>query len=273
MQAIVGALEPILADPGAGQIGLWAKNLTTGQLVAHRAGVICPPASTIKLPILYTLFRLAAEGALSLDDPLPLRAENQVAGSGVLRDLTPGITLPLRDYADLMIVLSDNAATNSLLDVVGVEAVNADLAALGLTQTRLNRKIASVSSEIPLGEATPADLGRLLALIAGEQVLTPAACREMLAILQRQRHPHMLTRFVPEFYADPPGLRVASKGGWIRGTRNDVGAFFTPGGTYVLAVMSQGLPDQRLHPDNAGELALARIGAVFFEHWGRTGGA
>ena len=269
VQAILTDLEPILAGALPGQIGLWARNLTTGQLVVHQAGALFPPASTVKLAILYTLFRLAAAGALNLDDLLPLRAENQVAGSGVLRDLTPGITLPLRDYADLMIVLSDNTATNQLLDVVGLEAVASDLAALGLHSTRVNRKIVSTSSDVPLGEATPADLGRLLELIVREQVLTPAACRAMLAMLERQRHPHMLTRHIPEFYADPPAVRVASKGGWIRGTRNDVGAFFTPRGHYVLAVMSQGLTDLRPHPDNVGELALARIGALFYQHWGR----
>ncbi len=269
MQAILAELAPILAEEGVGEIGLWAKNLSTGQLVAHRAGHAFPPASTCKLPLLYTLFRLAAAGTVDLDAPRPLQPENITHGAGVLRDLTPGINLPLRDYADLMIVLSDNSATNTLIDVTGIDAVNADLTALGLLGTRLNRKIVSGSSEVPLGEATPADLGRLLELIVSEQVLTPAACRAMLAILERQRHPHMLTRYIPEFYADPPVLRVASKGGWIRGTRNDVGAFFTQGGTYILAVMSRGVQDERFHPDNAGEIALARIGAIFYAHWGR----
>ncbi len=93
-----------LAAEFSGTLGLWAKSLDTGEVLAYGSEESFPPASTMKVPVLYEVFRQAGEGRFSLTDPLLLKADDVVGGSGILKDLTPGLTLPVRDLATLMIV-------------------------------------------------------------------------------------------------------------------------------------------------------------------------
>lgn len=124
-----------------GQVSLFAKNLDSGVTYEIRGDEPVRTASTIKLPIMAACFAMAKDGQLNLSEPLKLTAEEKVSGSGILQDLSPGDQLPVRDMIDLMIVLSDNTATNLILNRVGANAVNERLAAFGLTQTRSMRKI------------------------------------------------------------------------------------------------------------------------------------
>jgi beta-lactamase class A len=254
----------------SGTLGVSAINLTTGEEVHYQPDLAFPPASTIKLPILYTVFKGALEERWRLEDPLTLTPENVVDGSGVLLDLTPGLTLSIRDVAVLMIVVSDNTATNMLLDLCTIEAVNRDMAALGLTGIRLNRKI-GMQAHMPLGEATPRDMARLMALIANRQVLTPEACTGMIDILKRQKYKELTSRYIPETDAEDelPPVRVASKSGWVRGVRNDVALIWAPRATYVLSMFSKDCQDRRYYLDNEGSIALARVSQAVYEAWGK----
>jgi beta-lactamase class A len=265
-----------LAQSFSGVLGVWARSLDTGQTVERQGTESFPAASTIKLPILYEVFRQAADGRFALTDPLTLRAEDVVPGSGVLKDLTPGLTLPVRDLATLMIVVSDNTATNMLIDLVGLDAVNASAASLGLTGTRLAFKLFRAPQGPPRNVSTPADLGRLMFLIATHGVLAPRDCDEMLAILGRQHFTDLITRRIPEFDAfveagQTPSVTVASKSGSIRGTRNDVGLVTAHGRRYVIALMSRGCADPRFYQDNEAALLLPRVSAVVYRHF--LGGA
>lgn len=254
----------------SGTMGVAAINLTTGQEFRHQADLSFYPASTIKLPVLFEVFRGALEGRWRLDDPLTLTPQNIVEGSGVLLDLTPGLTLSVRDMATLMIVVSDNTATNVLLDLCPPEVVNRSMAELGIEGVRINRKI-GMELDRPLGEATPAGMARLMALIAEHQVLTPHACTEMLDILKRQKHKELTNRFIPETDAedDQPPVRIASKSGWVRGVRNDVALIWAPRSTYVLSMFSRDCADRRFYHDNEGSIALARVSQAVYEAWGR----
>jgi len=254
----------------SGRLGVWACRVDGGEPVAYGAEEPFPTASTIKVPILYEVFRQAGEGRFRLEDPLPLTRENQVPGSGVLKDLTPGIALPVRDYCTLMITVSDNTATNVLLDLVGVEAVTRSMAAIGLHRTRLYRKIFQGSG--PLAESTPADLGRLLLGLARGEWLTPGACAEMLGMLYRQQHKEMLTRYIDDYQFEEEEMgrcpvRVASKSGWSDDVRADVGLIETPSVRYVVAIMSKGCRDEREHPDHEGAIALARVSRAIYDHF------
>jgi beta-lactamase class A len=260
----------------SGTLGVWARSLNTGEVLSYRAHESFPPASTIKLPVLYEVFRQAGEGRFDLTDSLTLAADDVVGGSGVLKDLTPGLPLPIHDAATLMIVISDNTATNMLIDLVGMEAVNASCLALGLTATRLENKMQRAKEGGPTNRSTPADLGQLMTLIADRQVLTRSACDAMLDILGRQQYTENITRALPEFdgYLEAgkaPAVRVASKSGSIRGTRNDVGLVEARGYRYVIAMMSRGCADLRFYHDNEASVLLPKISAAIYRHFVSNG--
>lgn len=263
----------------SGTCGLAALNFTTGEAVtAGAAGQPFTPASTVKLPVLFEVFRQAEAGLLSLDEPLVLTAADQVQGSGVLRDLTLGLTLSVRDVATLMITVSDNSATNMCIGRVGTAAVNATAGALGLTHTVLNRKI-NRETDRPLGSVSPADLLRFFHLLwrgaAGAAGFPPAAavsptgCAAMLDILGRQQFT-FLTREIPDFWpqSGDAQARFAGKSGWVPGTRNDAGIIWAPRATYAVAICTAGCQDLRYHPDNEGALLLNRLSGLLYAAWG-----
>lgn len=254
----------------SGTLGVAAVNLTTGERVEYGAERSFYPASTIKLAILYETFRGALEGRWSLENTLTLTVENVVEGSGVLLDLTPGLQLSVRDTATLMIVVSDNTATNMLVDLCGIEGINRSIAALGIDGVCINRKI-GLHTDIPLGEATPAGMARLMELVATHRVLNRDACMAMMDILKRQKFKELTNRYIPETDSedDIPAVRIASKSGWVRGVRNDVAVIWAPRASYVLSMYSKDCKDRRFYHDNEGSLALARVSAAVYEAWGR----
>ena len=254
----------------SGTIGVAATNLTTGERFEYNAWESFSPASTIKLPLLYETFKGAVEGRWSLDDQLELTTPNIVEGSGVLLDLTPGLKLSVRDVATLMVVVSDNTATNMLVDLAGIEATNRTMRELGVDGVVMNRKI-GIGTERPLGEATPAGMARLMELIVTHRVLTPQACSEMVEILKRQKHKELTNRFIPETDSedDMPPVRIASKSGWVRGVRNDVAAIWAPRASYVLSMYSKDCKDRRFYHDNEGAIAMARVSQAVYEAWGK----
>ncbi|OFX28413.1 MAG: hypothetical protein A2Z07_12730 [Armatimonadetes bacterium RBG_16_67_12] len=267
-----------LADCFSGTLGVWASLLDSGETLEWNATDDFPAASTIKLPILYEVFRQAGECRFTLTDPMTLRAEDIVPGSGILKDLTPGLALPIRDLATLMIVISDNTATNMLIDLVGLDAVNGSCEALGLTGTVLAFKLFRGPDGAPRNRSTPVDLGRLMTGVAGHAVLTPPACDEVLAILGRQHFTDLITRRLTEFdgfleAGKAPRVAVASKSGSIRGTRNDVGLVSARGQRYVVAMMSKGCADERFYHDNEAAVLLPRVSAAIYRHFVETGQA
>ena len=175
------------------------------------------------------MFRQAEAGALDLDERVTLRAEDVVMGSGILRDFGPGLQPTLRDLAMMMVIVSDNSATNLLLDRVGgPQRVNATMRELGLPSIVVHRRIVfgEITTNGSLAEAAPRDLMRLVAMLAREELVSPAASREMLAILGRQRYLEQAPRFVAyrpyagDFARAQP-IKVFNKTGMINGLRAD----------------------------------------------------
>ncbi|WP_324715735.1 serine hydrolase [Carboxydochorda subterranea] len=248
----------------------------------YRAREPFAAASVIKLPILCEVWRQARAGRLSLGDRIRLTAEDQVGGSGVLKDLTPGLELSVRDLAVLMISVSDNTATNMLIDRIGgPEPVNAFAAQLGLEQTLLAGKLQVRPEQYgPLqrkglrSTTSPEDMARLLALLHRAAVpgLSEGDHWEILDILTRQQHLPSIGRYLP-FDPDsvedrePVGAVVGSKSGSIRGVRNDVGIVWTPAGAYAIALMSRDCRDLRFHPENEAEVVLGRAGLVVYRYF------
>ncbi len=178
-----------------------------------------PTASTIKLAILYEMFKQADEGRLSLDEPILLDRAQVVGGSGVLQHLTRP-TLSLRDHAALMIIVSDNSATNILIDAVGTSAINDRMKALGLADLQLRRKMMDTAAARRGEEnvSSPSALGQIALKLWRGEGLSQGSRDKAVGILR-----HVTGRFVPPRLrrspsrARPAGSRVfARKPAWWR---------------------------------------------------------
>lgn len=256
----------------SGVLGVWSHSLTSGETVEWNAQDVFPAASAIKVPILYVVYRQAGEGRFRLSDTRTVEAGDVVPGSGVLKDLTPGLALSIRDLAALMIVVSDNTAANLLIDLVGVDAVNRSMEAVGLRATVLEHKFFHAPQGARGARSTPADLGRLMNLIASHESLPAAACEEMLQILRRQHHTDQVTRRIAEYdgfleTGVEPVVTVASKSGAVRGTRNDVALVERRDCRYVIAMMSRDCADRRFYVDNEAGVLLAEVSALVYAHF------
>lgn len=260
-EALAGRLAETLSAIARGLDGVMGYavvDLDTGHRVAALADTPFPTASSIKIAILYALARQADEGRIALDEPRPVPPAARVGGSGVLQHLTVPALTP-RDLATLMIVLSDNTATNVLVDMVGREAVNARMQALGLPNIRLRRKMMDAAAQ-RRGEqntATPGELADLLARIHAGDGLSPQARAFIVDTLARPKS-SPLTR------ALPPGVRAASKSGSLPGVRADAGLVLLERRPYVLAVMCTYLRD-----DAEGERAIEAVSRAVYSYFER----
>ncbi len=264
--------------PFSGTVGVWGRRLPAGEVLAVRADEPFETASAIKTLIMATAFRRVRDGLDALDAPVTYAPEHAVLGSGVLRELTPGLGLPLRDVLALMITVSDNIATNMIIDRVGgVPAVNAEAGRQGLGRTRLLARLdfESGANDRGFGRSTPAEMGLLYERLHAGACVGPDEDRQMIEILLRQQFNTALTRELPyEWIAPPhirgqaPLLRIASKSGAWEGCRCDCGLFFGPGGDYVLGVWSRGCADLRFHVDNEAMRVLPRVSRLVWEAWG-----
>lgn len=247
----------------SGSLGFWARDLRTGQEVALAAEERFPSASTIKLWVLRELFQQADAGRLDLEsDTVTMEARDRVIGSGVMKDLSPGLRLSLRDAATLMITVSDNTATNLLISRLGTRAINAGARAAGYRATHLHGPF--FRGRGARGSyTTPADCGRFMLGVARLSEISRPASRAMLDILRREQFANIVGRLIPydPYASGPARWRLASKSGSIRGVRNDAALVEGPGCRYVIALMSQDCSDERFSVDNEANLALARIAA------------
>jgi beta-lactamase class A len=268
-----------LSENFSGVLAVAARAQDSGEFLALDPDRVMPTASVIKLAVLAEVFRQEQAGSLSLGERIVLDEGNRVGGSGVLKDLSPGVALSVLDYATLMIVMSDNTATNMLIDRVGgVGAVNRFVGGqLGLETIALHRKISfaaleSASNRPFLGEASPRHLMELMSLIWQRKLVSPRACDEMLAILGRQHFLDQVPRFLDcDLLADesraPNGIAVACKTGMVDGTRADAGLLLLRGRAVSYAVMSAECADTALHTDHEGLLANAAAGRILAEHF------
>lgn len=253
-----------IAEGLDGVMGYTVVDLTNGDRFERLADREFPTASTIKLAILYELFVQADAKRVDLDRPFPLPASARVGGDGVLKELSAP-SLPLRDYATLMALVSDNTATNALIDVLGMPAVDARMDALGLKTVRLRRRMMDTAAarEGKENVASPRELAALLDTIRQGTGLTPASREAALDILTREKST-ALTRGLPE------GTRVASKPGSLDGVRADTGIVFVEKRPYLFVAMCAWLAD-----DVAGERAIEAASRAAYAYFSRLaqGGA
>jgi beta-lactamase class A len=281
MQSASAALHR-LADAFDGTLAVALRDEATGETVELNARRQMPTASTIKLAVLAAVFERVRQGALTLDQRLAIRDEQRVGGSGVIKELTTGTELTIRDLATYMVVVSDNMATNLLIDAAGgVEAVNRFVNRdLGLEAITLHRKLMLIpGTNGPLALASPRDLVALVSGIHGGRIVSPQASEEMLGMLARQQYLDQLPRlFDRDELVDETGpegrIRVACKTGMIDGVRADVGVVWLDGRAVSYAVMSESTGDAGRDLDADPQLVNAEAGWIIVEHlWPAGSGA
>jgi beta-lactamase class A len=257
----------------SGTVSIFAKNLDTGATFALRPDDKVRTASTIKLPILCATFQAVKEGRLKWTGLTTLKAEDKVSGSGILGEFSDGMKFPLADLAHLMIVLSDNTATNLVLDNVTADYVNEQMDKLGLKGTRSMRKVRGdgpnlkepsgfskagldpANKKYGLGSTTPREMVTLLERIEKGQIVSPEASAEIVKILKRQRDNNGITRRMGETV-------VANKAGALDHLRSDVGIVYAKGNRIAMAITCEDVPKIDWGSDNEGLLLIAKLAEI-----------
>ncbi|MDB4883911.1 MAG: putative beta-lactamase precursor [Gemmatimonadetes bacterium] len=258
-----------LAGAHHGIVGYTVHDVDTGERLERRGDETFPTASLIKVPILVTVFDLVERGQLSLDDQLTLLKIDKVPGSGQLQFMHDNATLTVRDAAWLMTTLSDNTATNLLLDRIVIRRVWEKMEALGLPHTKVHSKVylrlASValdsSVKYGLGVTTPNEMARLFALLANGKAVSAKADSTMLDILAHNESYQLLQRHVE-------GLEVPHKTGETDKVRTEC-ALFPLQSRVVACVLTKENQDQRWILDSEPQVTMARMGEAIARAWPR----
>jgi beta-lactamase class A len=243
-----------------GVLGVAILDLSSGQKFLLHSDDVFPQASSIKVAVLAELYRQSQAGKLKLTDLYTVQATDLVPDSTIMGGLTPGVTrITLRDLATMMIAVSDNSATNVLIDRVGMENVNALMDSLGLAHTRLRRKMMDLkaASEGRENISTPAEMMTLLEDLYRGKVLNKEMTADFFVMLSTPKN-----SFIPRDL--PEGLKIANKPGELEGVRNDSGVVFVENRPYVICVMTT-----YLHRERDGEEAIAKISAAAYRMFDR----
>ncbi|HET8657111.1 MAG TPA: serine hydrolase [Longimicrobiaceae bacterium] len=251
-----------------GVVGLALLDPVTGEMLSIRGDETFPTASAIKVPILVALFhRIETKKDLKLSDPIYLLASDQMPGSGVLSLLDTPLQLTLGDAAKLMIAVSDNSATNLVVDKLGIRHINARMDTLGLPHTKLWAEVFKGSGttiapdsleKYGLGVTTPDEMAKLLGMIYRGEAVSPEASKQMVAMLEEQRAG---VQEIPRYM--PAETKVAHKTGETNEVRNDIAIVYNPDGRdYVLTIFTKENEDQSWRLDNDAMVMIGELARV-----------
>ena len=276
-----------------GKLAVYAHNLRTGQTASLSPDLPVKTASTIKLGILLDAAEQIRAGRATLDEKLVLNRENQVEGSGVLAQLTAPLALTLGDILTLMVIVSDNTATNLAIDRLGLDHIDRTLRDTGLKQTWLYKKVmlapgAPMPADQPrfgLGKTTPREMASIIERIATcnlslepPKAHSPATmasdgplCGKLLHMLRSQQDRDSLPRDIENLDTSEHGSAVANKTGALNEVRNDVALISSKSGPIVIAAFTFDNADQRWNSDNEGERTLSKIGKAVVDRWSPHG--
>src|SRR3974390_1891267 len=251
-----------------GTMGVAITDLTDGRTLLLNADAVFAQASCIKVTVMAELYRQqqqfegGATGVAKLADLYTVNASDLVADSSIMGGLTPGVTsVTNRDLPTFMVAVSDNSATNVLIDQVGMPNVNAMLDSLGLTHTRLQRKMMDVKAAQQGRKhlSTPREMMTFFANLYQGKVLKKARADEYFKQLATPKESD-IPRFIPD------DVMIANKPGELAGVRNDMGVVFATNRPFVIVVMTAYLQHER-----DGNEAIAKIAGAAYEYFDRVG--
>jgi len=229
-------------------------------------------ASCVKTYILGTLFDEVEKGNKSLDDMLVYTKENEIEGSGVLISLDYGVELTVKNVATLMIIVSDNVATNMMIDYLGLVTINTFMQEQGFLDTKLHNKI-NFNNYKQLGTTTPRDYGRIFEMICKEELVSANASKQMLEIFKKQHYNSTITKNFPQYFLDSEDtgeeelIYVASKSGSMNACRNDGGIISTPYGKYVIVLFNKNFTDTIYYPDHPATVFSSKVSRLILDQY------
>lgn len=247
-----------------GRFGFVLQMLETGERMEVNPDGRFPAASVIKLPILSALYRAQSEGRLNLRDTTELAREDQAGGSGVLKMLTPGLVLTLYDLAMLMITVSDNTATNLLIDRLGFDYISASMEADGMRKSSLSNKLQTVPAAFNgRNEITAGDVAEWFVRLSRGALVSLWASHQMIEILKQQQYLNKIPGRLPD--PDPgvcgalPLWQFAGKTGMVQQVEHDSGILYLPGASFMVVALTSQCPD--------AIAVLQELGWMIYSSW------
>jgi len=264
-----------------GVVGIAARNLVTGEEIEVNGDMPFPTASAIKTAVMIEAYHQAQSAGLSLDSTLTLREVDKVGGSGVLNGMSEGLTIKVRDLIHLMIVLSDNTATNMLVERLGTKNIDDRLASYGLQHTRLFRPtfrdgkpdvFPELEREFGLGMSTPREMATLMGLIAEGRAVNAGASAAMARTLQRQQDRAMIPRLLPDSVTvgnktGTDSEKLPDSQGRRGAIRVDSAIVTADKLRYVVAVFVRRGGDTSYGVDNEGVRLGAKLSKLVYDMW------
>jgi beta-lactamase class A len=253
-----------------GNVAVAVKHIPSGESFCYHENNPMPTASLIKFSVMVEAYRQAAEGRIDLNKLVTLRKEDKVPGSGILTNhFSPGTSFPLTDAIHLMIVYSDNTATNLVLDQIGLKSTAETMERMGYPNTKIHAKVfrreTSIfperSKQFGLGSTTPAEMVRLLEALWKKELVGREASDIMYKHMLACEDPHKFRRFLP------PGTKVALKTGDLDETKTAAGIIECGQGPVAVCVLTNENEDRRWVTDNAGNRLCAEIAREVFAHF------
>jgi beta-lactamase class A len=277
-----------IAAAHQGRVALYAHNLRTGQTASLVPDEAVQTASVIKMGVLLDAAEQIRAGHATFDERIELTKPNQVAGSGVLGELTPPVSLTFGDVLRLMVILSDNTATNVAIDRLGLANINGTLRAAGLKQTVLYKKVYVKATEpmpadqpkFGLGKTTAREMASIMERFAtchlalDNTAALPAdgkICGAILGMLRNQQDRNSLPRYLETLDTSETGSAIGNKTGALNQVRNDVALISSKGGPIVIAAFTWENADQRWTGDNEAEQTLGKLGKAVVDRWSPGG--
>ena len=253
-----------------GKVSLFAKNLDTGMVYELGGDDRVPTASTIKIAVMVEAFARVTEGKAKWTDELVLA--KKVGGAGILQEFGDGLRLTLRDAVTLMMVLSDNTATNLVIDVLTVDAVNQRMESLGFKETRLMRRVfgggesaegkKEENKRFGLGRTTPREMVAILEKLERGEVISKAASKEMIELMKREQGTNGIWR-------GQSRLPKATKSGALDALRSNIGIIYHPRGRIALAITCNEMPEVNWTVDNPALLLMSRVSEIVIDGLGK----
>jgi beta-lactamase class A len=263
--------------PFKGKVFLYAKNLDIGQTYSYNGDERVRTASTIKIAVMIEVWSRIAEGKAKWSDELVLTKAARYAGSGILPELGDGLRLTLQDCVRLMMTLSDNTATNMVIDYLsaastpGTDAVNARMNSLGFKATRIMRRVGgggdseegkkAEGKKFGLGSTSPHEMVDIMEKLERGEIVNAQAAKEMIELMKREQARYAIGRTIPS-------VTMASKYGALDALRSCVAILYTKQGRIAIAITVDDMPEVMWSVDNPGYLLMSRLSQILIEGLG-----
>lgn len=256
----------------SGNVRLYARNLDTGATYSFNGDERVRTASTIKVAIMIEAFARVAEGKLKWTDELVLSKEKKVGGSGILSEFSDGLRLTFRDAVNLMMIMSDNSATNLVIDVLTADAVNARMDSLGMKDTRLMRRVfgggesaegkKEENKRFGLGRTSPREMVAIIEKLERGEIINSTVSKEMLELMKREQGTNGIWRGLWK-------IPKATKSGALDTLRSNVGVIYHPRGRIALAITCEDMPEVNWTVDNPAYLIMSRLSEIVIDGLGK----